>query len=387
MDEISRHLIGFENGVYDIHKKVFRKGRKDDFVSISTGYKYYDFNKQFENEKINECYNIFRSLFRTDEYTRHFVKRLAFMMDGAKTRQEFDFFIGAGGNGKSLISEAIIAKVFGDYSTVMSSNYLMTADKDSNRATPELAQAKGARFLFVSEPDTNNGSKMQTNKIKLMSGTDRIPCRFLRENPIKYIPQFSLIFLVNDFPELSSIDGGILRRPVITEFPFLFRKKEDIPDFGTNPDVKEIDMNLGGKCEVLKLFFFKLFVENYDKEYAIIEDVKKSTEEYKKIVDPIGYWIKDYFVPSTNDKDNIKVKDFVDCYNIEKEAKVNSKDVVKSIIALGYTKKLSNGVTVINKIKLKEGVEDIFKKYLLDYKDYTVCKKSQDINEVVNEST
>ncbi len=377
MDEVSRHLIGFENGVYDIHKKVFRKGRKNDFVSMTTGYKYYDLNKQIENDKVRECYNVFSSLFRTEEYTRHFVKRLAFMMDGSKERQEFDFFIGAGGNGKSLISESIISKVFGEYCTVMSSNYLMTADKDSNRATPELAQAKGTRYLFVSEPDTSTGSKMQINKIKLMTGSDQIPCRFLRENPIKYVAQFSLIFLVNDFPELSSVDGGILRRPVITEFPFLFRKKEDIPDFGINPDVKEIDMGLGRKCEKLKLFFFKLFVENYDKEYKIIEDVKKSTEEYKKVVDPIGCWIKDYFIPSTNDKDNIKIKDLVDCYNIEKEAKVNSKDVVKSIIALGYTKKVSHGITVINKIKLKEGVEDILKKYLLDYKVYTLCKSTE----------
>ncbi len=95
----------------------------------------------------------------------------------------------------------------------------------------------------------------------------------------------------------------------------------------------------------------------------MIEDVKKSTDIYKETVDPIGCWIKQYFVPSTNPKDKIKLKDFVDCYNIEKEAKVSSKEVAKSIIALGYTKKLSVGVNMIEKIKLKEGVEDILKKY------------------------
>lgn len=364
MDELNPHLIGFDNGVFDIKKKLFRKGKKEDFISMSTGYKYYDFDLKIENNKKMECYNIIRSLFRTEEYTRHFVKRLAFMMDGQKTRQEFDFFIGAGGNGKSLISESIISKVFGRYSTIMSSNYFMTPDKDSNRATPELVQAKGTRYVFVSEPDTNTGSKMQTNKIKVITGSDRIKCRLLRENPIEYIPQFSLIFLVNDFPDLSSIDGGILRRPVITEFPFLFRKPEDIPDFGVNPDVKEIDTTLETKCDHLKLFFFKLFVEHFDKDYKVIEDVKESINVYKESVDPIGCWIKQFFVPSTNPKDRIKLKDFVECYNIDKEAKATSKEVSKSIGALGYIKKLSVGVNMVEKIKLKEGVEDILKKYL-----------------------
>jgi phage/plasmid-associated DNA primase len=333
---------------------------------MTTGYKYYDFDRELENTKKMECYDIFRSLFGTKEYTDHFVKRLAYMMDGSKSRQEFDFFLGAGGNGKSLISESIISKVFGRYCTVMSSNYFMTPDKESGRATPELAQAKSTRYVFVSEPDTNGVAKMQTNKIKIMSGSDKIKCRFLRENPIEYIPQFSLIFLVNDFPDLSSIDGGILRRPVITEFPFLFRKVEDISDFGTNPDVKEIDMDLGSKCEKLKLFFFKLFVEYFDKGYKVIEDVKKSTDEYKQTVDPIGCWVKQYFVPSTNAKDRIKLKDFVECYNMEKEQKATSKEVAKSIVAIGYSKKVSGGIAIIEKIKLKEGVEDIFKKYKIE---------------------
>ncbi len=99
----------------------------------------------------------------------------------------------------------------------------------------------------------------------------------------------------------------------------------------------------------------------------MIEDVKKSTDIYKETVDPIGCWIKQYFVPSTNPKDKIKLKDFVDCYNIEKETKTSPKEVAKSIVALGYNKKVSVGIAVIDKIKLKEGVEDIFKKYLAEH--------------------
>lgn len=355
IDTVSRHLIGFENGVFDIYRKEFRKGTKDDFVSMSTGYNYYDFDSGFESMMKNRCYQVFASLFRTEEYTKHFISRLAYMMDGNKNRQEFDFFLGSGGNGKSLISESIISKVFGEYSTVMSSSYFMTADKDSGRATPELAQAKGARFVFVSEPDTNGNAKMQTNKLKLLSGKDEIKCRFLYSDPIRFVPQFSLIFLVNDFPDLSSIDGGILRRPVITEFPFLFRKVEDLPAYGENPNVKMIDMELGSKCEEFKLFFFKLLIDSFDMKYKVIDEVLESTNAYKEHVDPIGNWIKENYIASTDGKDGISLKDITDKCNISMMMNYDSRDVSKSLLALGYVKKKIHGTTLFNKIKLKEG--------------------------------
>ena len=32
------HLLGFDNGVFDLNEMVFRKGQPDDFITISTRY-------------------------------------------------------------------------------------------------------------------------------------------------------------------------------------------------------------------------------------------------------------------------------------------------------------------------------------------------------------
>ncbi len=364
MDEISKHLIGFNNGVFDLENKIFRKGTKSDFVSLSTGYDYIKYDEETEKTYLDECYKIFLSFFRTEEYTKNILNRISFMMNGNNKRQELDFWVGGGGNGKSVLAEKIIKPTFGDYSTVLSSNYFMTADKDSGRATPELAQAKGTRFAFISEPDTNNNAKIQVNKLKILSGSDKIKCRFLSKNPIEYIPQFSLIFLVNELPELSSLDGGILRRPVIINFPFLFRKPEDLIGNENNPDFKPINPNLEDKCVKLKLFFFKLFVKFYDKNYQLIKEIIDYGIEFKETVNPIGTWFKEYFEWSPNEKDRFKLKDIVDIYNLETGNNITSKDLSRAVTAAGFSKpKKISGDYKIEKIKLKNNVENLLTKY------------------------
>ena len=64
----------------------------------------------------------------------------------------------------------------------------------------EIADKNGVRILWSSEPEDNQ--KFQVNKLKLISGGDKIQVRKLYCNPFEYRPQFSVFIQANDLPEL-----------------------------------------------------------------------------------------------------------------------------------------------------------------------------------------
>jgi len=45
------HLIGFENGIYDLEQSVFREGRPDDYITLSTKNDYYKWNDKNPTNK------------------------------------------------------------------------------------------------------------------------------------------------------------------------------------------------------------------------------------------------------------------------------------------------------------------------------------------------
>jgi len=83
-------------------------------------------------------------------------------------------------------------------------------------------------------------SKFQVNKLKLISGCDKIQVRKLYCSLFEYRPQFSVFIQANDLPELSSIGDAISDRARIVTFPYRFvfnptTKYERIED----PKIKE----------------------------------------------------------------------------------------------------------------------------------------------------
>jgi P4 family phage/plasmid primase-like protien len=349
MDEENKNLIGFNNGVYDINKKEFRRGVPSDYVSMTTGYDYIEFIDSAEEKSIlQKCYDVINTFFQTKEFTDYFLTTIGYLLHGEKTRQEVYFWLGVGGNGKSLLS-LLIKKVLGMYCEFINEDYFTLQEKEANKANGQLTKTKGTRAVFIGEPETGEHVKLQVGKIKkLSSGIDLIKARDLFKENIEFLPQFSLIFLLNDIPELTKLDSGIMRRFIINKFPFMFRKKEDFDPL--NPNMKLCDSEISNFMINNPLYFFKLFAKYYTKNFETITEVKEATNEYFEDINGPGLWFKNNYEITNNDKDCISLKELYENYLSENSGceKISPQKFSKLIIVL------SNNT--LKTIRRKEGM-------------------------------
>lgn len=88
------HLVGFENGVYDLKNMCFRKGSPDDMVSMSVGYKYIEYSES--DQEIKEIEKYFRQVQQEDDMREYVLRLTASFLDGRITDQKFILWTGSG---------------------------------------------------------------------------------------------------------------------------------------------------------------------------------------------------------------------------------------------------------------------------------------------------
>lgn len=88
------HLIGFENGVYDLRMHEFREGLPDDYISFCTGRRYKEYDPHSEDAK--GVQKFFRSLFTNEGVRNYVLDILTSVLDGGIRQERFYVFTGSG---------------------------------------------------------------------------------------------------------------------------------------------------------------------------------------------------------------------------------------------------------------------------------------------------
>lgn len=114
---------------------------------------------------------------------------------------------GAGANGKSRFWGAI-SDTLGDYATVPHKS-LIVAQRHDEHGT-ETAKLFRKRLAVASE--TDSGAKLADEKVKNLTGNDRLTGRRMREDPWEFQPSHTLILFSNHKPQVQGQDEGIWRR-------------------------------------------------------------------------------------------------------------------------------------------------------------------------------
>ena len=283
-----QHLIGFENGVYDLNKGEFRAGIPEDYISNTTKIDYVELTE--EDDEHLENINIFLEQILPKKNVREYVLKLfASFLSGNTGNETVHFWTGSGGNGKSKIIE-LFEMAFGDYCCKLPVSIFSHARAASNACNPELVRTKGKRFASLQEPDAD--SPFKVGMLKELTGGDTIQARGLHKAPIEFKPQFKLIMVCNELPEIT-MDGGVERRLRVVAFYSRFVHEP-------NPNNKNeylIDTQLNEKMAEWPELFMRILLEIY-KDYKkngmkVPKEVKIATDKYKKDCDLVSQFICD----------------------------------------------------------------------------------------------
>jgi P4 family phage/plasmid primase-like protien len=136
-----------------------------------------------------------------------------YCMTGNTSEQVMAFLYGTGANGKSVFV-AVVTHVLGDYA-VGAPMELLLASKNERHPT-ELARLVGARLVTAHE--IAGGRRWDEEKIKLLTGGDKLSVRFMRQDFFDFVPQFKLAVFGNHKPTLCNVDEAIRRRLLLVPF-------------------------------------------------------------------------------------------------------------------------------------------------------------------------
>lgn len=316
MDE--SELLGFSNGVYDLRTLEFRKGKPEDYVSLSVGY---DYPTDITDAEKQQVYNVFRAPFDTDAMADYILKTLASCLDGKRSVAEFFIWCGSGSNSKSTLQELVFSTM-GAYAQPLDISLWTRPKGAAGSALPELADKRSARFTFSNEPESSD--KLQVAKLKEVTGGERITARKLYGNPITYRPKFGIFILTNTLPELSKLDGGISRRIRVVPFKYQFKQLPMEGERKADPEVMyncRNNMRWRQACMVMLLEKYKE-IRNLT-ALPIPPEVQEASAQYLDDNNPIGRWLASHYVMTHNQKDIIKACDMYHAYCQDSEDKIS----------------------------------------------------------------
>jgi P4 family phage/plasmid primase-like protien len=308
------HLLGFDNGVYDLDADEFRDGRPDDMVSLSVGFDYDPVDKA---DLWTELMDFVDSTMPSPEMTTYLTTVLGYMLHGDKHLEQLWFFTGHNGrNGKGCLC-TLLKKTFGDYYYEPDITIVTAAKRSSSNASPEVAKAVGKRLLVCSEPDdTDPNGKFRVNRLKQFRGNDVIQARALYKDTIEFRPQFGMIFQMNDKPELSKLDDAIAKTLKVVNFPYQF---VDNPMFSHQKQKKydlksKFENDVPYRQQFMRLLLSARRCYMKEKKGPILEpdEVQRATDEYMNENNAVREWLWEHYDRTDSHADRVLVRDMFD---------------------------------------------------------------------------
>ena len=140
---------------------------------------------------------------------------------GAVREHILAILYGSGANGKSTLVGALQAAL-GDYAHAAPVSLLVGEQRGG--ATPDLADLRGRRFVTVAE--TREDGELSVERVKALTGGDKINARHLYGQPFTFTPSHTPWLLTNHKPRIGDDGDAIWRRLLLVPFLVTIPKDE-----------------------------------------------------------------------------------------------------------------------------------------------------------------
>ncbi len=228
-----------------------------------------------------------------DKELKEFLGRIlgAAIFGDGKEEKIFIFYGKDGRNGKGTLMQTL-ERVLGKTAKTFPSEMLLLQRNppSSSSPSPELANLQGVRIAIFSE--INKGRKIDSSKVKNLSGRDTIPCRRLYSNvDLEIKPSHTMIIQTNFKPEAPADDNALWKRNIL--FPF----RTEFVETPTEKHHRKIDESFKDKLpdesEGILAWLINSCLAYQKNGLSVPESVRRETEKYRKENDGISAFIEE----------------------------------------------------------------------------------------------
>lgn len=298
------YLFAFKNKVLDCRTLEIRDIRPLDYIMLNTGYDYPEYIDEDLKGTIEDYYT---TIYPDAEVREYMWNNDAFILNGERPFASFNIHTGGGANSKSTKMN-MIDKALGEYYCRINPETFTKPPKSSN-STSELIKTKGKRCIGVNEPNNDSDNKLQINILKEIADGYKglITTRGLYQENISFKPFFQFNMCCNNKPQLSSIDGGIVRRLRIVDYPVKFVE---------NPDAKnkfeaKLDLRMGDllNSNEVRNTYIRMLIDRFINiaskltSEIIPAKVQQENDDYVADCDEVLAFINENYTITNVDKD------------------------------------------------------------------------------------
>jgi hypothetical protein len=301
-------LLGFNNMVYDLQTCSFRKYKKNDYVSITTGYDWRN-PTCTEFDTIN---NIVASIMPDNKVRQLYKHILCTSLEG-RPLEKFIVFNARGRNGKGLIDDMLI-KALGSYAFCANNSILFENCKTGSN--PEKANMHKKRLVIFKEPPSKK--KFENSVIKELTGGGSFSARTHNEKETEKTLHCTIICECNKKPDFAEEPTNAeVGRLIDIYFPSTFTENPHDVDhdnnvFLANIKFKDFDFQQDHKFALLQILFDAyVSYKNNNFVFDIPDSIKNRTFQYLEKSCHILSWFKEHFhfVDYVDDNIFVSIKD------------------------------------------------------------------------------
>lgn len=295
IDKISKYIVAFNNGVYDITNKEFRKGKPEELITCTTGYEYFEPEKK-HYEFVEKLLTDFIPI---EEERIYALKKLSLVLIDGNPLQEFYVIVGAGSNGKGKFME-LVQLMLGKYCGNMTPDYFDKSipNKDADKPCETISKNKNSRVVFIDEIE--HSFEISGSKIRRITGGTILKSRSLYGHVFDYVAGYIPIFISNyDLSFDMSAEHGIRRYEELRIFRNQFVDNPDPNKEYQKKKVRNLTQILESDNGYRLAFFHILLKYYYDftcNDNMVITRPKQMQEERDEVIqenDPIGIFMSE----------------------------------------------------------------------------------------------